>query len=49
MIAHSYFVRQDQLATYKKLNLGISMMPPHLMLYGDQMMKLASNRPLTEQ
>ena len=40
LIAHSYFVRQDQLATYKKLNLGISMMPPHLMLYGDQMMKL---------
>ena len=40
LIAHSYFVRQDQLPIYKKLNLGISMMPPHLMLYGDQMMKL---------
>lgn len=39
-IAHSYFVRQDQLQTYKKLNLGISMMPPHMMLYGDSMMKL---------
>lgn len=40
LIAHSYFVRPDQLATYKKLDLGISMMPPHLMLYGDQLMKL---------
>jgi len=40
LIAHSYFVRQDQLPIYKKFNLGISMMPPHMMLYGDQLMKL---------
>jgi len=39
-IAHSYFVRPDQLATYKRLDLGSSMMPPHLMLYGDVQMKL---------
>jgi predicted amidohydrolase YtcJ len=40
LIAHSYFVRQDQLPLYRKMNLGISMMPPHLMLYGDEMVKL---------
>lgn len=40
LIAHSYFVRPDQLAIYGKLNLGISMMPPHMMLYGDELMKL---------
>lgn len=40
VIAHSYFVRPDQLQTYRKLNLGISMMPPHMMLYGDALMKL---------
>lgn len=40
VIAHSYFVRPDQLATYKTFHIGASMMPPHLMLYGDQMMKL---------
>lgn len=39
-IAHSYFVRPDQLAAYKKLGIGASMMPPHLMLYGDEQMKL---------
>ena len=39
-IAHSYFVRQDQLETYKKHNVGASMMPPHMMLYGDLLMKL---------
>jgi len=39
-IAHSYFVRPDQLAAYKKFNIGISMMPPHLMVYGDVQMKL---------
>jgi len=39
-IAHSYFVRPDQLATYKKLDLGSSMMPPHFMLYGDVQMTL---------
>ena len=40
VIAHSYFVRPDQLQTYRKLNLGISMMTPHTMLYGDALMKL---------
>ena len=39
-IAHSYFARPDQLATYRKLNLGASMMPPHLMVYGDAQMNL---------
>ena len=39
-IAHSYFVRPDQLETYKKYNIGASMMPPHMMLYGDLLMKL---------
>ena len=40
IIAHSYFVRPDQLAAYKKHNIGISMMPPHFMVYGDVQMKL---------
>ncbi|MBX9758324.1 MAG: amidohydrolase family protein [Beijerinckiaceae bacterium] len=40
IIAHSYFVRQDQLALYKKLDIGASMMPPHMMAYGDAQMKL---------
>ena len=40
LIAHSYYVRPDQLAAYKELDLGISMMPPHLMVYGEQMVKL---------
>lgn len=40
LIAHSYYVRQDQLATYRELDLGISMMPPHMMVYGDEMVKL---------
>lgn len=40
VISHSYFVRPDQLATYKKLDIGVSMMPPHLMLYGDLQMAL---------
>jgi hypothetical protein len=35
IIAHSFFVRPDQLATYKKYDLGASMMPLHLMQYGD--------------
>lgn len=39
VIAHSYFVRPDQLASYKAQGIGASMMPPHMMLYGDQMMK----------
>ena len=40
-IAHSYFVRPDQLAAYKKFELGAaSMMPPHFMLYGDVQMTL---------
>jgi predicted amidohydrolase YtcJ len=37
VIAHSYFVRQDQLAQYKAQGIGASMMPPHMMLYGDQL------------
>lgn len=40
VIAHSYFVRPDQLASYRRLGIGASMMPPHLMLYGDQQMTL---------
>jgi predicted amidohydrolase YtcJ len=40
IISHSYFARLDQLATYKKLDVGASMMPPHLMLYGDEQMRL---------
>lgn len=40
VIAHSYFVRPDQLETYDRLKIGASMMPPHLMLYGDQQVKL---------
>lgn len=39
-VAHSYFVRPDQLAAYRKYDLGASMMPPHLMLYGDAQMTL---------
>jgi predicted amidohydrolase YtcJ len=37
VIAHSYFVRQDQLEQYKTQGIGASMMPPHMMLYGDQL------------
>lgn len=40
VIAHSYFVRPDQLAAYKKHDIGVSMMPPHMMVYGDLQMKL---------
>lgn len=40
VIAHSYFVREDQLATYRKHHIGASMMPPHMMVYGDLQMKL---------
>ncbi|WP_395687512.1 amidohydrolase [Aestuariivirga sp.] len=39
-IAHSYFVRPDQLEIYKALDIGASMMPPHMMIYGDLQMKL---------
>lgn len=39
VIAHSYFVRPDQLTSYKAQGIGASMMPPHLMLYGDQLIK----------
>lgn len=39
-VAHSYFVRPDQLAVYQRLGIGASMMPPHLMLYGDEQMRL---------
>lgn len=39
-IAHSYFVRPDQLEDYRRLDIAASMMPPHLMLYGDEQMKL---------
>lgn len=37
VIAHSYFVRPDQLAQYKTQGIGASMMPPHMMLYGEQL------------
>ncbi len=36
VIAHSYFVRPDQLERYRQMQLGASMMPPHLAVYGDQ-------------
>ena len=39
-IAHSYFARPDQLQIYRRLDIGSSMMPPHLMLYGDAQMTL---------
>ena len=35
IIAHSFFARPDQLALYKKYDIGASMMPLHLMQYGD--------------
>ncbi|MCA3575603.1 MAG: amidohydrolase [Aestuariivirga sp.] len=40
VIAHSYFVRPDQLARYKSHDITASMMPPHFMVYGDIQMKL---------
>jgi predicted amidohydrolase YtcJ len=40
IISHSYFVRPDQLTAYKRLDIGSSMMPPHMMLYGDVQMTL---------
>lgn len=40
IISHSYFVRPDQLTAYKRLDIGASMMPPHMMLYGDVQMTL---------
>ncbi len=40
IIAHSYFVRPDQLTAYKRFDIGSSMMPPHMMLYGDVQMTL---------
>ena len=49
VIAHSYFVRPDQLQTYARLKLGISMMPPHMMLYGDALMKLLGPERATRE
>jgi predicted amidohydrolase YtcJ len=40
IISHSYFVRPDQLTAYKRLDIGSSMMPPHMMLYGGVQMTL---------
>lgn len=40
IIAHSYFVREDQLALYREYGIGVSMMPPHMMIYGGQLMEL---------
>lgn len=40
VISHSYFVRPDQLAAYKRFDIVSSMMPPHMMLYGDVQMTL---------
>jgi predicted amidohydrolase YtcJ len=40
IISHSYFVRPDQLTAYKRFDIGSSMMPPHMMLYGDVQMTL---------
>ena len=39
IIAHSFFVRPDQLELYKKYNIGASMMPLHLMQYGDALLE----------
>jgi predicted amidohydrolase YtcJ len=38
IIAHSFFVRPDQLPLYKKNYIGASMMPLHLMQYGDALL-----------
>jgi predicted amidohydrolase YtcJ len=40
VIAHAYFARSDQLAACKQHDIGVSMMPPHMMVYGDLQMKL---------
>lgn len=40
LIAHSYFARPDQLARYRQLDIGASMMPAHLTVYGDQQLGL---------
>ena len=40
VIAHSYFVRPDQLDRYRQHHVGASMMPPHMMVYGEQLMTL---------
>lgn len=40
IIAHSYFARPDQLARYRQMEIGASMMPPHLAIYGDQQLGL---------
>jgi predicted amidohydrolase YtcJ len=40
IIAHSYFARPDQLARYKQLEIGTSMMPLHMTVYGDQQLGL---------
>ncbi len=40
IIAHSYFARPDQLARYRQMQIGASMMPPHLAVYGDQQLRL---------
>ncbi|PZF75932.1 hypothetical protein DK847_14850 [Aestuariivirga litoralis] len=40
IIAHSYYVRQDQLETYRDLDIGASMMLPHMMVYGEEMVRV---------
>jgi predicted amidohydrolase YtcJ len=40
IIAHSYFVRPDQLTRYRQLEIGASMMPLHMTVYGDQQLGL---------
>ena len=40
VIAHSFFARPDQLASYKKHHIGASMMPLHMAQYGDVMRKV---------
>lgn len=39
VLAHSYYVRPDQIETYRELDIGASMMPPHMMVYGDDMVR----------
>jgi predicted amidohydrolase YtcJ len=49
IISHSYFVRPDQLTAYKRFDIGSSMMPPHMMLYGDVQMTLLGPQRATRE
>lgn len=49
VIAHSYFVRPDQLAACKQHDIGVSMMPPHMMVYGDLQMNLLGRERASQE